>query len=45
MRAVGDRMVVAPPLILSHEEADLLVDRARIAFDRTEADVRSLGLI
>jgi putrescine aminotransferase len=24
MRAVGDRMVVSPPLVLSHEEADLL---------------------
>ena len=45
MRAVGDRMVVSPPLILSHDEADLLVERARIALDRTEADVRSLGLI
>jgi putrescine aminotransferase len=31
MRAVGDRMVVSPPLILSHDEADLLVDRAHIA--------------
>ena len=45
MRAVGDRMVVSPPLILSHEEADMLVERARIALDRTEADARSLGLI
>jgi len=45
MRAVGDRMVVAPPLILSHDEADMLVERARIALDRTEADARSLGLI
>jgi hypothetical protein len=26
-------------------EADLLVDRARIALDRTEADARSLGLL
>jgi putrescine aminotransferase len=45
MRAVGDRMVVSPPLILSHEEADMLVERARIALDRTTADARSLGLI
>jgi putrescine aminotransferase len=45
MRAVGDRMVVSPPLVLSHAEADLLVDRARIALDRTEADARSLGLL
>jgi putrescine aminotransferase len=45
MRAVGDRMVVSPPLILSHKEADMLVERARIALDRTAADARSLGLI
>ena len=45
MRAVGDRMVVSPPLVLSHAEADLLVERARIALDRTEADVRKLGLM
>jgi adenosylmethionine-8-amino-7-oxononanoate aminotransferase len=38
-------MVVSPPLILSHDEADLLVERAHIALDRTEADARSLGLI
>ncbi|MFW5642077.1 MAG: aminotransferase [Roseicyclus sp.] len=45
MRAVGDRMVVAPPLILSREEADILVARAGQALDRTEADVRRLGLM
>ena len=33
MRAVGDAMIVSPPLSLSHEEADLLVGRARAALD------------
>ena len=33
MRAVGDTMIVSPPLTLSHEEADALVERARAALD------------
>jgi putrescine aminotransferase len=33
MRAVGDVMIISPPLTLSHEEADLLVERARAALD------------
>jgi putrescine aminotransferase len=45
MRAVGDRMVVSPPLVLSREEADELVERAIVALDRTEGDVRARGLI
>jgi len=35
MRAVGDTMVVAPPLILSHGEADELVEKAWQALDLT----------
>ncbi|MEL6335505.1 MAG: aspartate aminotransferase family protein [Pseudomonadota bacterium] len=38
MRAVGDTMIISPPLVISHEECDLLVERARQAFDRL-ADV------
>ncbi len=45
MRAVGDRMVVAPPLVLGRAEADSLVERAATALDRTEADIRGRGLI
>ncbi len=33
MRAVGDAMIISPPLILSHEEADELVARARRTLD------------
>lgn len=39
MRAVGDTMIVAPPFILSHEEADELIDKAVKALDRTYAAV------
>jgi putrescine aminotransferase len=45
MRAVGDRMVVAPPLVLSREEADALIERATRALDRTEADMRKAGYL
>jgi len=36
MRAVGDTMVVSPPLTLSYEEADELVDKAWTALDRAK---------
>ncbi len=39
MRAVGDTMIVSPPLIISHEEIDLLVARAKIALDKTLANL------
>lgn len=35
MRAVGDTMVCAPPFVLTHEEADELVDIAWKCFDLT----------
>jgi len=43
MRAVGDRMVVSPPLTLSHAEADELIEKARHALDLTEAQLRKEG--
>jgi putrescine aminotransferase len=35
VRAVGDAIITAPPLITSPEEIDLLVDRVRAALDAT----------
>ena len=35
MRAVGDTMIISPPLTISHEEIDTLVARARAALDET----------
>jgi len=37
MRAVGDTLVVAPPLTLSHEQADELVEKAWKCLDLTQA--------
>ena len=35
MRAVGDTIVVAPPLVLTHAEADELLEKARLCLDLT----------
>ncbi len=43
-RAVGDRMVIAPPLIISRAEIDMLIDRVARALDATEGELRSEGL-
>ena len=38
MRAVGDRMIVAPPLVITRAEVDELVAKARRCLDLTLAD-------
>jgi putrescine aminotransferase len=40
MRAVGDRMIIAPPLVMSHADIDELVTKARQALDATLADLK-----
>ncbi|MNH24309.1 L-Lysine-8-amino-7-oxononanoate aminotransferase [compost metagenome] len=35
MRAVGDTMIIAPPLVISREEIDELVEKARKCLDLT----------
>ena len=39
MRAVGDRMIVAPPLVITHAEVDELLARVRHCLDLTLADL------
>jgi len=34
MRAVGDTIICAPPFVLSHSEADALIDKTWVALDR-----------
>jgi len=41
MRAVGDKMIVCPPLVITPEQVDELVDKARLCLDLT---ARSLGV-
>lgn len=35
MRSVGDTMIISPPRVISREEIDELVDKARAALDVT----------
>ena len=41
MRAVGDTIVTAPPLVLSHAEADELIDKAWKCLDLTQNAVKA----
>ncbi len=45
MRHVGDRMVIAPPLILQPAEIDTLIERATKALDEAYSEVRAEGLM
>jgi len=40
MRAVGDTMVAAPPFVLSHDEADEMVEKAWKCLDLTRASLK-----
>jgi putrescine aminotransferase len=44
MRAVGDRMIIAPPLVMTRAEIDEMVGRIRAALDDTLADLRRRGM-
>lgn len=39
MRAVGDTMIISPPLVISETEIDELVEKARLCLDATARDV------
>lgn len=43
MRAVGDRMIVAPPLVMTTGQIDEMVERIRYCLDLTLEDVRARG--
>ncbi|OSP55478.1 aspartate aminotransferase family protein [Pseudoruegeria sp. SK021] len=45
MRHVGDRMIIAPPLVITEDEIDQLVDRARRALDQTLQAALADGLM
>ena len=45
MRAVGDRMIIAPPLTLTHADIDELVRLIRQALDLTQQELHQKGLI
>jgi putrescine aminotransferase len=43
MRAVGDRMIVAPPLIVTRAQIDEMMGLVRQALDRTQAQAHAAG--
>ena len=45
MRAVYDRLVISPPLIITHEQIDELVALARNALDSTFSSLKAQGRI
>ena len=45
MRHVGDRMIIAPPLCITREEVDTLIERAWTTFDQTHAKLREDGMM
>ena len=44
MRAVGDRMIIAPPLVMTREQIDEMVALIRRCLDDTLAELREKGL-
>jgi putrescine aminotransferase len=44
MRHVYDRMIIAPPLVITEADIDLLITRARKTLDDTYAQVRAEGM-
>jgi putrescine aminotransferase len=45
MRAVGDRMIIAPPLVMSRAEIDEMIGRIRAALDDTLAELKRRGMM
>lgn len=43
MRAVGDRMIIAPPLVITKPQIDEMIGLIRICLDKTLADVASFS--
>ena len=44
MRAVGDRMIIAPPLVMTREQIDEMVALIRCCLDDTLSELREKGL-
>ncbi len=44
MRAVGDRMIIAPPLVMTRAQIDEMIGKIRAALDDTLAELRRRGV-
>jgi putrescine aminotransferase len=45
MRAVGDRMIIAPPLVMTRAQIDEMIGKIRFCLDATLADLRQRGWV
>ena len=45
MRHVGDRMIIAPPLVITEAEIDVLIERARKSLDECYAGLKGDDLL
>ncbi|MFD3191722.1 aspartate aminotransferase family protein [Sedimentitalea sp. HM32M-2] len=45
MRHVGDRMIIAPPLVIQPDEIDTLIARATVALDECHAELKKRDLL
>lgn len=45
MRAVGDRMIIAPPLVITHADIDAMMDLIYMALDRTQKELLDKKMI
>jgi putrescine aminotransferase len=45
MRHVGDRMIISPPLVMTRDEADILIERARKSLDEAYQQLKNDGLM
>ncbi len=45
MRHVGDRMIIAPPLVLTRADVDVLIERAWRSIDETWQEAKRQGLL
>ena len=45
MRHVGDRMIISPPLVITKDEVDTLIERAHTAIDLTYKDLKADGIL
>lgn len=45
MRHVGDRMIISPPLVMTRDEADILIERARRSLDEAHQQLKAEGLM
>ena len=45
MRHVGDRMIISPPLVITPDEIDILIARARKSLDECYAGLKADGLL